>query len=113
MTRAVLADTGPLYAALDSNDQHHRRAQEDLQRLTHERREVIIAYPILVESYRLVLYRLGKQTASAWLNETTIATAKSTLNSPIAETIKLTCAQAASQLLFRGVWLRRSMRATR
>jgi len=70
MTRAVLADTGPLYAALDSNDQHHRRAQEDLQRLTHERREVIIAYPILVESYRLVLYRLGKQTASAWLNET-------------------------------------------
>jgi len=70
MTRAVLADTGPLYAALDSNDQHHRRAQEDRQRLTHEKREVIIAYPILVESYRLVLYRLGKQTASAWLNET-------------------------------------------
>ncbi len=70
MRRVVLADTGPLYAALDPNDQYHRRAQGELERLTHERRSVVIAYPILFESYSLVLYRLGKQTASSWLNET-------------------------------------------
>jgi predicted nucleic acid-binding protein len=70
MRRVVLADTGPLYAALDPNDQYHLRAQEELKRLTHERRSVVIAYPILFESYSLVLYRLGKQTASSWFNET-------------------------------------------
>jgi predicted nucleic acid-binding protein len=70
MKRVVLADTGPLYAALDPSDQYHQRAQGELKRLAHERREVVIAYPILFESYSLVLYRLGKQTASRWLNET-------------------------------------------
>jgi predicted nucleic acid-binding protein len=70
MRRVVLADTGPLYAALDPNDQYHLRAQEELKRLTHERRSVVIAYPILFESYSLVSYRLGKQTASSWFNET-------------------------------------------
>jgi predicted nucleic acid-binding protein len=30
----------------------------------------VIAYPILLESYTLVLYRLGKRTASTWLTET-------------------------------------------
>jgi predicted nucleic acid-binding protein len=70
MKRVVLADTGLLYAALDPGDQYHRRAQEELELLTHQRREVVIVYPILFESYSLVLYRLGKQTASSWLNET-------------------------------------------
>jgi predicted nucleic acid-binding protein len=70
MKRVVLADTGPLYAALDQSDQYHRRAQEELGRLTHQRREVVIVYPILFESYSLVLYCFGKRTASSWLNET-------------------------------------------
>ena len=41
-----------------------------MQRLNTDKRSVIIAYPILFESYTLVLYRLGKQAASMWLNET-------------------------------------------
>ncbi len=67
--RAVLADTGPLYAAADPDDSHHKRAQQELQRLTRERYEVLISYPTLLEAYTLVLFRLGKNAASHWLND--------------------------------------------
>jgi predicted nucleic acid-binding protein len=69
MKRAVLADTGPLYAAADIDDAHHRRALAELNRLAHEKREVLVAYPILCEAYTLVLFRLGKAAASSWLND--------------------------------------------
>ena len=70
MKRAVLADTGPLYAAVDPDDEHHARAHRELRRLAHDKREVVLAYPTLLEAYTLVLYRLGKQAASTWLNDT-------------------------------------------
>ena len=70
MNRSVLADTGPLYAAADPDDQYHHRAQKELKRLNRDKCSIIIAYPILFESYTLVLYRLGKQAASTWLYET-------------------------------------------
>jgi predicted nucleic acid-binding protein len=69
MTRAVLADTGPLYAAADPDDAHHKRARQELQKLAREKREVLIAYPTLLESYTLVLFRLGKRTATGWLDD--------------------------------------------
>lgn len=69
MTLAVLADTGPLYAAADPDDAHHTRAQRELDRLGHEGKSVLVAYPTLLESYTLVLYRLGKGVASNWLND--------------------------------------------
>ena len=69
MTRAVLADTGPLYAANDEGDAHHERALRELQALARDRREVLIAYPILLESYSLLLFRLGRDAASSWLTE--------------------------------------------
>src|ERR1700683_1232825 len=69
MKRAVLADTGPLYAAADIDDAHHRRALAELNRLAHEKREVLVAYPTLCEAYTLVLFRLGKAAASSWLND--------------------------------------------
>jgi predicted nucleic acid-binding protein len=69
MKRAVLADTGPLYAAVDPDDAHHGRAHRELERLAQDEREVVVAYPILLEAYTLVLYRLGMQAASAWLND--------------------------------------------
>ena len=69
MSRAVLADTGPLYAAADSSDAHHERAHRELKRLVRERRDVLVVYPILLEAYTLVLYRLGKSAASNWLND--------------------------------------------
>jgi len=74
MNRFVLADTGPLYAAVDPDDAHHRRAQSDLGRLVEEKRGVTIAYPTLLETYSLVLRRLGKKAASRWLDEVLNAT---------------------------------------
>ncbi len=69
MRQVVLADTGPLYAAADPDDAHHQRARRELRRLAGEKREVIVAYPTLSEAYTLVLYRLGKEAASGWLND--------------------------------------------
>jgi predicted nucleic acid-binding protein len=69
MKRAVVADTGPLYAAADPDDAHHKRARRELQRLAREKREVLVAYPTLLEAYTLVLFRLGKNAATSWLND--------------------------------------------
>ncbi|MGH9327402.1 MAG: hypothetical protein ACRD2B_12060 [Terriglobia bacterium] len=51
---AVLADTGPLYAAVDPEDAH-QRSQRELPRLVRERRDVVVPYPTLLECYTLVL----------------------------------------------------------
>lgn len=69
MTHAVLADTGPLYAANDKGDTHHQRALRELRALARDRRDVVIPYPILLEAYSLLLFRLGRNAASAWLTE--------------------------------------------
>jgi len=69
MKLAVLVDTGPLYAAADPDDAHHSRAQRELKRLAQEKREVVVAYPTLLEAYTLILHRLGIQAALNWLNE--------------------------------------------
>ena len=69
MRRAVLVDTGPLYAAVDPDDQYHARAQEQLQALADEGLSVVLAYPILLAAYTLILYRLGFGTASHWLED--------------------------------------------
>jgi predicted nucleic acid-binding protein len=69
MNRAVLADTGPLYAAVDRDDAHHARAHRELVRLANAKREVFISYPTLLEAYTLVLYRLGVGAASNWLRQ--------------------------------------------
>jgi predicted nucleic acid-binding protein len=69
MKPSVLADTGPLYAAVDPDDAHHDRSQRELKRLARESRDVVVAYPTLLEAYTLVLYRLGIQIASTWLND--------------------------------------------
>jgi predicted nucleic acid-binding protein len=69
MTRAVLADTGPLYAANDEGDAHHQRALRELRQLARDRREVLIAYPILLEAYSLLLFRLGRNAAAGWWTE--------------------------------------------
>ena len=67
MTRAVLADSGPLYAAVDEGDEHHFEARRQLDMLDRERRNIVIAYPILLEGYSLVLYRLGVVAAHKWI----------------------------------------------
>ena len=69
MRRAVLADTGPLYAAVDPGDYNFGQAREELGRLSSERLSVAVSFPVLCESYSLVLYRLGKRRAQVWLGE--------------------------------------------
>jgi predicted nucleic acid-binding protein len=69
MIRAVLADTGPLYAAVDPHDGRHAQALRELRKLAQEKREVVVAYPILLEAYTMVLHRLGRSTASDWLTD--------------------------------------------
>lgn len=69
MSRAVLADTGPLYAANDEEDEHHQRALRDLRRLATEKVEVIIPYPTVLECFTLLLFRLGHAAATEWLGE--------------------------------------------
>jgi predicted nucleic acid-binding protein len=65
----VLADTGVLYALLDTRDQYHTRAIEEAAQLEKERAELFIGYPTLLESYALVSRRLGTETARRWLRE--------------------------------------------
>jgi predicted nucleic acid-binding protein len=69
MTRDVLADTGPLYAANDEGDAYHQRSLRELKELARDRRGVIIAYPTLLECYSLMLFKLGRRAATEWLNE--------------------------------------------
>lgn len=71
MTRGVLADAGPLFAALDPDDAHHLRALHELRTLTNERRDILITFPTLLETYSLILFSLGTKIAAGWLTEIT------------------------------------------
>lgn len=71
--RAVLADTGPLFASADQDDAYHERALKQTDELDRDRRIVIIPYPILLEAYSLVLKRFGPHIARSWLSDATAA----------------------------------------
>ncbi len=74
MMRAVLADAGPLYAAVDPEDAYHKRALHELQTLDRDRRQIVILYSTLLEAYSLIMFRLGRDVASNWLKEMADAT---------------------------------------
>jgi len=69
MTRAVLADSGPLFAIADESDGLHERALREFSLLARDRREILVPYPILLETYTLTLFRLGRKGASDWLSQ--------------------------------------------
>ena len=69
MTRAVLTDSGPLFAIADESDEHHERALRQAASLTRDRWEILVPYPILLETYTLILFNLGQQSALRWLSQ--------------------------------------------
>jgi predicted nucleic acid-binding protein len=69
MMRAVVADTGPLYAAVDPDDLCHHRSRADLARLANEEFGVVVVGSTLLECYTLVVQRLGPTIANRWLGE--------------------------------------------
>jgi predicted nucleic acid-binding protein len=89
---AVLADTGPLYAAADPDDAHHKRARRELRRIADENQEIVVAYPTLLEAYTLVLFRLGEPAALHWLEDM----AGAALVNPSAEDYRHAIARAQS-----------------
>ena len=92
MRSAVLADTGPLYAAADPDDAHHKRAKRELSRLASGHQEVVVAYPTLLEAYTLILFRLGQSAALNWLEEM----AEAVLVNPVADDYRQAVAKVQS-----------------
>ena len=62
--KAILADTTPLYGAIDTSDQFHARAQAEIQRIATEKLIVVVSFPVYIEAYSLTLYRLGFEQAN-------------------------------------------------
>ncbi len=89
MNRAVLADSGPLFAIADESDGRHERAARELELLTRDRWEILIPYPILLETYTLSLFRLGRKGAADWLAQILSAI----FISPTAEDYRMAVAQ--------------------
>lgn len=92
MTHSVLADAGPLFAVLDPHDAHHRRAPEELRKLASEKRDILITFPTLLETYSLVLFSLGTRIAAGWLSEIMAAP----LVNPTSEDFRLAFARLRS-----------------
>ncbi len=71
MRGAVLADTGPLYAAADPNDSFYARSLEEQERLEAENIETAVSYATVQEAYILVLRKLGIAQAHSFLEDLT------------------------------------------
>lgn len=67
--RAVLVDTGPLYATVDSQDSYHRLSLQERRRFETQGITTAISYATLQEAHRLVLRRLGTRFAHGFLEE--------------------------------------------
>lgn len=69
MNRAVLADTTPLYAAIDPSDEYYHQARTEMAHLNDEGWEVAVIMPTVMEGYSLTQRKLGSRTALRWLGE--------------------------------------------
>ena len=70
----MLADAGPLYAAVDPSDLRHQQARRELQRLSQDRCNVIVSFSTLLEVHSLVLRKIRRSIALRWLQEMADAT---------------------------------------
>ncbi len=69
MIAEILVDTGPLFAAVDRDDQYHKQAQGELALLAEDGTNVVICIPVVLEAYPLIMRRLGLKTAHTWLED--------------------------------------------
>ncbi|MGK7941043.1 MAG: type II toxin-antitoxin system VapC family toxin [Crocosphaera sp.] len=67
--RGIIADTGPLYAAIDIDDQYHQRSQQELKIINQQKLAIIVPYPIYLETHKLILQSLGITTALKFTRE--------------------------------------------
>lgn len=65
--KAVLLDTSALYALTDNRDQYHNSAIEFLKNIQENKLPIFTTNAVIIESYRLVLYKLGKDNAQKFL----------------------------------------------
>jgi len=67
--KAVLIDTGALLALADSKDIHHLSASDCLKSIAEHRLPVFISIPTIYESQRRILFDLGQQVATQFLDQ--------------------------------------------
>jgi predicted nucleic acid-binding protein len=60
-------DTSAFYALLDAEDPHHRKSVGLFTQLGQSRTRLLTSNHVLFETYSLVLNRLGRRLAHAWL----------------------------------------------
>jgi uncharacterized protein len=65
----VFVDTSAIYALLDRDDTHHRKARGTLQRLGKQSAQPLLTNFVRAECHALVLNRLGATVARRWLTE--------------------------------------------
>ena len=63
----ILVDTSGVYALLDKDDEHHRRAAALLQSLPKRGLKPLLTNFVVAEIHALLLSRLGHATARRWL----------------------------------------------
>ncbi len=63
----VLVDTSAIYALIDRDDGHHRKAVAILRSLSHKGLTPFLTNFVVAESHALLLSRLSPESARAWL----------------------------------------------
>lgn len=65
--RVVFVDTGAFYAAINRNDENHREATALFHDAMEEEWRLITSNFVVAETHALILSRLGRDLAAAWL----------------------------------------------
>ncbi len=67
--KTVFVDTGGFYAALNRKDQHHQAATRIFYRAVEEKWRLLTSNFVVAETHALLLNRLGRDVAAAWLSD--------------------------------------------
>lgn len=67
--RTVFVDSSAFFAALDRRDARHRDASRCFQQLSNDGRSLLTSNLVIAESHGLMLRKLGRNIAAAWLEQ--------------------------------------------